>query len=216
MITFRRCLSFRSPLFLFAVLFIAAVHLAGCVGAYVTFPANDLAPAPQLPATNLSLLKISYTPFDGTFKNDYAMSLERTLRKRFQILDIKQISKSAPDAPDRFIIQPEQKFDYSALSMIWFGVNFLSIGTIPAVSTQTDHVELTIIAPGGDDKKTFQYSYKERFYSWVPLLFFNPDYAFVLISGGENYEDDRAKAIDAIVTQFMIDATPFIQSHTAQ
>jgi hypothetical protein len=182
--------------------------LSGCIAGYYSYKtANEIK---TLTTEDIAEIKISYA---GNSNSDLASSIERTLRERFRVININKIEdKDFRKDPERIALRGTLKHeDPSRASKIWFFTSFFSLAVIPAVINENATVTFEVIAPNGDEK-TFRYEYTERFYSWLPFLFFSPDFFFVFMNG----IDDPKKlneTFDQITSQFIVDANQFIVSH---
>ena len=186
--------------------------LAGCAG-YVTFSTDK--GEVLLPSDSIAHAKMSYSLPRST-SSLLGFSLEKTLRSRFNVFDVKRVTKLTEEKdPTRFVVLAGMTYEKSLASELWFTVHALSFGAIPLTLAMKSSVEFTIIAPGGSER-TFSYKYTERVYSWLPFLFIGP--GFVLVPGGgelpDLYQEDRIRMLEDITTRFIAEASPFILTHS--
>ncbi len=198
---------------LLIILTVCAVNIAGCAAGYRTFKTDAATPA-ALPE-KLTNIRISYSSSGGKLRNDLALSVERTLRGRFNVMDIQNASRpGGSPSSDRFALIVDERRENSLGDNIWFVGHLLSLATIPAYINTDKYLTLTIVAPDGN-KRTFQYRYSERLWSWLPFMFFGPGYVAVFDTETDDYQQKRIEMADIIVTRFMVDVTPFIRDHWA-
>lgn len=181
-------------------------QLTACSAGY-TVLSLDSQPIPQR-NTKLADLKFNYIK-DQT-NNLLNLSLERTLRGDFNIIDL---THSLPNKdPQSFEISFERTEKGSVVGLGLIIVHFFSAGIIPAIMNTEHSIVFSIITPDGDSE-LFKYTFNERVYGWLPFLFLGADYYGTLNGGFDLNDEKRLVLYDELVTQFIIDATPFILSH---
>jgi hypothetical protein len=204
---------------LLVVLLMIMFNTAGCATGYATFSSDDsvVSGAPK----DLSGVRISYSSsyesVDGELLSAYDKrdelldySFEKTLRSRFNILDISKTSSlGTTPKPNELRVHMSVTSTIPLFSQTWFIISALSFATIPAVATQENEMSFRLIAPNAGEKN-FQYTYSERVYSWLPFLFLRPGFILPL---QDVYQEERVRIVSAITTRFMVEATPFIVTH---
>jgi len=207
----------------FALTFMISLQLTGCAVGYITFHTEDW--HSTQPTPNLANVKISRSYWEEHspgFSIDKKIDgfVDRILHSRFHILDIQPTPQTGiHNETDRFVIRVKQVVEeISQPGETWLVGGYFSFAVLPAVWNEDHSVAFNIIAPGGEEK-TYRYRYTERYYSWLPFLFFGPGYFAAGTTGGSNssfYEKDRAKILEDITARFMAEAAPFILSHSAR
>jgi len=208
-----------------ALIFMMSLQLMGCIVGYKTFKTDAL--NSNQPRENLPDVKISYGDkisicsgksdcHDDSYPTLLRISLERTLRTNFHILDIEQIPRDSfqRNEPNHFLILTKESPEAPGVGLAWALISIVSFATIPAFWDFDYSFEFTIITPGGEEKP-FRYHYTERIYSWLPFVFFGPPVYMSLTSHIDSTQQDRLKGYDEMITRLMTDATPFILSHKA-
>lgn len=205
----------------FALTFMISLQLTGCAVGYITFHKEDWNSAQPTP--NLMNVKISRSYWEEQspgFSIDKKIDgfVDRILHSRFHILNIQPTPQTGiHNETDRFVIRVKQVVEeISQPSKTWLVGSYFSFAALPAVWNQDHSIVFTIIAPGGEEE-TYRYRYTERYYSWLPLLFFGPGYFAAGTTSGSNssfYEMDRAKILEDITARFITEAAPFILAHS--
>jgi len=193
---------------LYIALLMISLPLAGCAAGYSTFHTENW--DSTQPTPDLSNVKISC--YDGKYPSQCS-SIERVLQSRFHLLDVHTIPRVIRNETERFVISAESAHDMSQISTAWILVSFFTFAAIPAVWDQDSSLAFTVIAPGGEEK-TFRYHYTERCYSWLPFVFFGPGFLMSANGGTDYYKEDRARIRDDITARFIMEAAPFLLSHT--
>jgi len=197
----------RRSILLIVFLVILTFQLLGCAAGYYSYKTTDQ--SITQPTVNLSDVKIFY------IATSEANTIERILRERFLIADIKKIGNTnIQKDSDRIVISFKLHYeDYPWTSQLWGIVSAVSLATIPAIVDRDATVTFEVIAPNGDEKKC-QYRFTERFYSWLPFMFLAPDFWYIFLDGKDDHQQKKVTMLDQITTRFVVDATPFIVSHS--
>lgn len=204
-------LFFRKNNLLIGFILILTFLFQGCAVGYHTYKTTY--ENTSQPAINLSGVKIAYfaAPIQPPDRN-VTSSLVNILKERFLIADIKNYEETnIQEDRERIVIRAKLHHSHSLTSASLIVINYLSFATIPVIVDQDDTVTFEILAPNGD-RKTSQYHFIVRSYSWLPFIFFKPDF-WIFIVAARDHQDEQ-EVLDQICTQFVLDMAPFIISHS--
>ncbi|MFA6029615.1 MAG: hypothetical protein WC969_07165 [Elusimicrobiota bacterium] len=138
------------------------------------------------------------------------LPLERTLR-RYGIVDILPTENSvAPTRQTAFQLHVACTHKESNIGSRV--VSTFSFAVVPGTWRDDDVYDFQLVAPNGDEKR-LSYSYSTRTYSWLPFALFGPRVIFVLVDGGDQYQEQRLLLMEQIASRMINDATPFLLTH---
>jgi hypothetical protein len=146
---------------------------------------------------------------DKYLSPEVAFALEKCLRERYHVVDIQPLAPNgSPADRNTVLIRIHSSGRYSLPGQVMMVLNFLSAAIVPATWSETTILEFTLTSPDGE--KFFRYSWSERVYSWLPMILFGPKYALNLNAEMDQYQPERIRVLDDIMTRFLDEAAPFI------
>lgn len=139
----------------------------------------------------------------------FSSAFEDTLRTHFHILDVNKVASLDDQEARQFAIGIERRTKDSRLNYLLMAINVASFAIIPCVVNEREQITFTVRSPWGAEN-TFQYSYTERYYSWLPFMLFSPGFTANPRTTHDDYKEERLKIFEDITSRFMIEAAPFI------
>ena len=211
----------RGPVIQRAVVVIVACSLlfvqSGCAVGYITYHTD--AAEQKLPPPELAAIKISYayTSPDRNVEKDasFPLAFERTLRSRFHILDLHKAEWAESRNAERFVISVQQHSEANPINYVLGSIHMFSFAIIPVVLQGRENIVFSVRSPLGVEKR-YEYSYSERAYSWLPFMFFAPEFFAAPMVAQDYVQQDEIRVLENITTRFMIDAAPFIKEQSDQ